>query len=473
VISDGRLDLDDAGRVVDDAVGPTSDVVDGGLDGGRTDLFVSWVRAHPVIATAAAAAAVAALAAGGVLTLRPGPVAPLSSVSVTPVPVAQVLAVRDRVGRVGVVTIAYDVAPAPHGSTFSVRGVEGAAIRASSARVVTTSRTGQRVLVTAVPDCTDAHSFDGVATDYHLLVTRTDPDGRSATGAADAPGTVLADEVRRTCWARLGSTALASTVIATRVDQHLRQLVLSVRMTNTSGRAVRLSAVDIADVSTIDPADSAVIQDGSSAVLHVRLPAAVCLERRAGSRRPGASLNWAVGAPDGDVAAVVSVAVPAMSRRLVSAGLDELCGPTPLVRAEVVAATELPPSPLVAFPDAVTLRLRVSFQTDARSLLAGDDPSVLTADARPVFTAEASDVGPAGAVVDVVWSARCGATTAPRLPLVLTRAGQQFHTSVVLGDPLLAQAFSAVCHTEVTEIVARWSASSERGVGSAERRATE
>jgi len=229
-------------------------------------------------------------------------------------------------------------------------------------------------------------------------------------------------------------------------------------MSNTSGRTVRLGAVDIADVSTIDPADSAVLPSGSSAVLRVRLPESVCLEVRAGSRRAGASLHWAVGDPGGDVVAVVSEPVPATSRRLVAAGLDGLCGPVPPVRAGVVAATMLPPSPFGTVPDAVTLRLRVLLRTDADEVLAGDDPSVLTSDARPVFTSVASGVGPSGAVVDVVWSARCGATTAPRLPLVLTRAGQQFRTSVVLDDPVLAQAFSAACHTGAAEIVARWSA---------------
>jgi hypothetical protein len=227
-------------------------------------------------------------------------------------------------------------------------------------------------------------------------------------------------------------------------------------MSNASGRAVRLSAVDIADVSTIDPADSAVLPDGSSAVLRVRLPSSLCLDVRAGSRRPGAMLHWAVGRPDGDVAAVVSVPVPAASRTTVAAGLDLLCGPAPRVRAHVDSATVLPPSPFVTFGDAVTLSLRVALRTDADEVLAGDDPSVLTSDARPVFTSVASGVGSSGTVVDVVWSARCGATTAPRLPLVLTRGGREFRMTVVLGDPVLAQAFSAACGVEPTEIAHRW-----------------
>jgi hypothetical protein len=459
VISDGRLDLDEAGRVVDDAPGESLvEVVEDGLDRDLTSRALAWFREHRGLRVASAAGLAATLGVGAWLAGRPAPVAPLSSAVVVPVPVADVLVGRDRLGRSGVVTAAYDVAAGAHGSVTTVSGVEGPGIRAWSVRVVSESATGQRVVVSAVPDCAETVTLDSAPTDYRLLLSRTDADGRSASGTTATPGTALADGVRRTCWTLLGSSEVMPSALDARIDAHLDQLVLSVTMTNASARGVRLGAIDIADVSTIDPADTQVLAAGTSRVIRVRLPSTVCGAVRAptGLRAVGSTLTWAIGPPSGQVEAVVSTAVPQALRARISEGLDHLCGASPSVLANVTAATLLPTSPFVTDRNSISLRLRVQVHSDAQHVVAGDDPAVLTSDARPTFTADETAVGRSGAAVDVVWSTRCATTTAPRLPVALLRDGHEFRTSVSIANLVVAQAFSAACATDPTTVLAQW-----------------
>jgi len=314
------------------------------------------------------------------------------------------------------------------------------------------------VLVSAVPECADLLTLDSSPTDYRLLLSRTDADGRSASGTTATPDTALADGLRRTCWTLLGSTEVQPSALEWRIDTHLDQLVLSVTMANVSRQGVRLSAVDIADVSTIDPADTQVLAAGTSRVLRVRIPSTVCSAVMAptGTPVPGSTLTWAIGSPGGQVEAVVGTPLPRALRARIAAGLDDLCGASPTVLADVTSATLLSNSPFVTDRNSISLQLNVVVQSDAQRVVAGDDPAALTSDARPTFTSADKALGNGGAAVAVTWSTRCGTTTVPRLPLALLRDGHEFHTSVPIANLVVAQAFSAACATDPTTVLAQW-----------------
>jgi hypothetical protein len=204
-----------------------------------------------------------------------------------------------------------------------------------------------------------------------------------------------------------------------------------------------VTAVDVANVDTLPMADSQLVAPRTSTSVHVRLPIATCTGT---TTPPPAALTWSVGPPGDAPSAFALTSLTERQRTTIAAAARARCGTPPALRVRVLASTVARDAAAID-PRGLSVRLRVRVTTDATgSVVLGDDTSVLTSDARPVFTGATVRPGPAPATAVIVWHTRCGATTGDStLPAATTVGGLDYSWSVPLTGASLPALRAAAC----------------------------
>lgn len=221
-----------------------------------------------------------------------------------------------------------------------------------------------------------------------------------------------------------------------------RWLVARTTLANRTPMALAVTAVDVADVNAVAMADRAVLPAGGRGTLAVRVPVRTCTYDRA----PDAPQRWgwSVGPAGADPAALVTTPLPQPVRDALATAVRERCGPAPDVRADVVGARVVPDfGPRDTRARSVRLTLRVASPTAATVLL-GDPPAGLTADARPRFTAASVPPGRT-TTVEVVWRTRCGAEPVTSLPATARIDGVDHTWSVTVDGAAAARSLARSC----------------------------
>ena len=238
----------------------------------------SWVGRHRLAARRALAGlmVVAGLVAV-VVVRRPAALPALSDALVTGVSIDVRPPSID--GTPGAIVATYQVAKSPTGVRFSVDGVTGPFVRASTIRrTPAAGDVGEVFVVSAEPDCSDPASLDAVRSPYLLSMRVAAPNGRSSGGQLHLTGGLVDWDaaVRQDCWQGLMARSLHVEGVRTELHKAARRVDLSVSLRNSSPRGIRVHVIDIADVSTVEAADSGVLSAGAEATLRVRLQIRDC-----------------------------------------------------------------------------------------------------------------------------------------------------------------------------------------------------
>jgi hypothetical protein len=206
---------------------------------------------------------------------------------------------------------------------------------------------------------------------------------------------------------------------------------------------VSVTAVDVANVDTLSMADSRVVEPGATTTLRVRLPIARC----AGPDTTApSSLTWSVGPPDDVPTAFALTPLSHVQRSRIANAARTRCGAPPDLSVRVLRTTVARDAPSTdARGVSVSLRLRVTTSA-AGPVVLGDDASVLTSDARPVFTAATLPPGTSSRETDVVWHTRCGSTSIDdQLPATSAANGLTYAWAVPLTGVSLPSLRAAAC----------------------------
>ncbi len=464
---DGRLELDDDGRVLDD--GPPHPAPDVLADPLRPKgsgplasyLAGSWVaRRRPAVTRIVAGGTALVALAVTVSVARGEPTAPDLDARVTGI---ALVTEADGPGADGVLVGTYRVTPADPRTTVTVDGVVGPGIRASGSRG-RAGGDGDDRAVAALPDCADPRSLDGPASGYALDTTRTGPGGRAVRERIPVPGGIVdwGSAVRRACWAAAGRD-LVPVSLATRVAADGRRVTLDVGLRNGMGRDVEVHAVDVADVATLDAADAGVVATGATRTLRVRVPVTDCARADGApgsmAARSGvpASLPWAVG-PVGD-APVAVVAVPLTPAQVAAAAraVRAACGSGPSLVVRVLDARPAPRDQVASDLSGAALVVRLDLGSDATRLVLGEDTTGLTADARVAFPQQQVSLRDRRASVALTWNAPCPPTGSPppALPVLLVAEGRRYTRAVSLSGDRLARAYARACAVSLAELRSR------------------
>lgn len=461
---DGRLELDVAGRVLDDdPLRPAPEILADPLRPRGSGPLASYVAGSRlargrtgVTRTVVGVAALVALAVT-VSAVRGGPAVPALDARVTG---SALVTEPGGAGTAGVLVATYRVTPADSRTTVTVDGVVGPGIRASGPRG-SAGRGGDGRVVAALPDCADPLSLDAPASGYALDTSRTGPDGRAVRERIPAPDGIVdwGSSVRRVCWAAAGRdlvpVSLTAQVVADRT-----QVALEVGLRNGMGRDVEVRAVDVADVATLDAADAGVVRAGATRTLRVRVPVTGC---SAPVGTPGpldvppgvpTSLSWAVG-PAGD--APVAVAAVRLTPAQVAAAARAVraaCGSGPALAVRVLDARPAPRDPAAS---STVLVVRLGLASDAARLVLGEDTRGLTADARVAFPRAWATLHHRRATVTLTWNTPCPphGSAPPVLPVLVVADGRRYARTVALSGDRLARAYSRACAVDLTELRSR------------------
>jgi hypothetical protein len=232
------------------------------------------------------------------------------------------------------ITATYRVTTSRSGSSLRIDGLSGPYLLGSSVRTSrgSTARDSGRVTVSAVADCRSPSSLEAPAGGYLLEGRLTRLDGtttrvrrRVATSTVD-----WSAAVRQDCWQRVAARGVAIDHVVAAPDPSGLGIRLVVRLTSSLVMAVRVGAVDVADVSTLEAAESGTLPPGGSLVLHVRLPIRDCrrgplLDDPLGAAGRPALRQWSVGPVGGDAAATFVTGVPDGMTDAVGAARRRLC----------------------------------------------------------------------------------------------------------------------------------------------------
>jgi hypothetical protein len=255
--SDGRLDLDDLGRVIDgadsldDAYDNDPDVLEGaqGLtlrerldDAGVTP----WLRRHRA---ALASVAVVAVAVGALAWVRHDPRPPDDGLAhvgiaegITDGQFGQLVGVAP-----GVLSATYTLVRQRPGDDVAIVGFIGPGIRAASAAPVDTAAKDDAradFSVTAVLGCQDPKAVGASEDDYRLLVRRTDSYGRTVQTAEPLPSSPQARwdfQVGSECLRQSTVEWLTLDDVRVSADPRALTLSLALKVTNRMGVDVELS----------------------------------------------------------------------------------------------------------------------------------------------------------------------------------------------------------------------------------------
>ncbi len=437
---DGRLELDDGGLPLDSPSGHRVDIppeswsrlgrlVDACLTGGSvTSRSTRRVVIAGLIIVLVTALVISTRTSGSVPTA-----ADVHGVSARVVP-------RGEPSASPRILASYAVSSRPGSAAVRIVGVRGAGIVAADE---TRSSVGTQSFLVE-PDC-DRVLGPGAGARYELLLASGDTGGLSnATGVAGFAGAdALTDAAVQACWASAATHGLRAVSVTAQPGSG-PWTALDVVLGNGAGVAMSVTAVDVANVDTLAMADSRRIEPGATATVHVRLPIARCSGGTGGTTPP--VLTWSVG-PRGDApSAFATTSLTPAQTATIAAAARARCGPPPVVSVRVLAAASVhDPRPADERGVSVTLRVRVTSSAPG-ALLIGDDTSVLTSDARPVFSGSTLRPGSTPRDLEIVWHTRCGSSVdASELPVSTSVDALTYAWAVPITGASLPALRAAAC----------------------------
>lgn len=243
--SDGRLDLDELGSVIESAdVAPSAETLEDGI--GRPTVaerlesvgLTPWIRRHRVLTGAVCTVAAFGLVAVAVhLATMPPPFDPEVVATITPVSApGSTISLDGPDGDVG--SGWFQVADVPAGDRVAVTGIRGPGLGATAGSEQLGGWFGGIPVqgepvwsARAVIDCHDG-GLQPSEDDYRLTLRKTDRWGRTSDAAVPLPAgsTRWAGVVASVCWQRATMDSLSITELSTRADLARAQVSLGVRL---------------------------------------------------------------------------------------------------------------------------------------------------------------------------------------------------------------------------------------------------
>lgn len=489
--SDGRLDLDDLGHVIEQA-SSLDDVV--GTDDPRPTLrerlesrgALPWVRRHR-LALAGVAAVVVAVGAIGWIRHDPRP----ADDGLPHVAVADSISQPGLTSDTGTLSTIYTIVAERPGDTVALRGITGPGIRASSVgRPVLDSRDDARAStpVIAVLGCDDPRALDAREDQYRLLVRRTDGYGRTVETSVPLPGgsqnrwglTIGGECLRTLATARLDVLSVRATPVPDRA-----QVLLEVDVHNRLDRDLALDVPGYPWMPVRPDSTSITVPAGTTRTLRVTESMGNCAVPH---------LEGLVLSADGQTGqSVVDRTLDVFVRTLSTSAEPASTGVTltwsaaqapPVTAAFAAACAGMPehvlrvvstgPAPRAVRDDAVlrngdpstnVLRAVIEVRTSASSVtvsdvMAGSDapyggsPQLVVIDVRTGQPVSSLATPAAVPVVDgtarmaLDWTLACsGAYSPPAARVLISRGGRSWPVLTNLDDPVLAAGILRVCPT--------------------------
>jgi hypothetical protein len=435
---DGRLDLDDLGRVLDQDSHDPAELL--GEESPTTwgerldDLGVRpWLRRHRVAITTAAACVAVVIAASVVgVRSRPPDLDPtlhvrLSDITPTSVPDSDVGGGRSIDGPQitdigGVQRAAYALRPESSDDTahYAVVGLVGPGVRASSARahapLPARPFAGD---VDVVLDCNDPDALAPPPHSYRALVTRTDSYGRTVTASMAVP-----DEsenwpvyVAAFCMQSRAMTDLTVTGVSATSDVSAHSVLVEAAVHSSIERDLVLTVFDIGLPEPLQATSlSRAIDASGDALVRILLSVNDCTTPRigqlgvptssgdGGQSVPG--LYLVVSAPDRDPSSGVTGILrwTGPQQRRIDLALAAVCRGAPSVRTTLSAVHASAPS---AGPAQATAAITLAIATSGQRVAVS--PSVFPYDQAPTSQITTGSAGVNGgvALVTVGWRGLC------------------------------------------------------------------
>lgn len=329
---DGRLDLDELGRVaeegrrqraVDLGASASDDHVATEVQRWVDDLAAPWIRSHR-LALALAGALALATAIGATAAADNASAAPVTlSVEIRNAPLPGRSASGPVVSEDGLLSVAYLARATRPGERVQLLRIEGPGLGASEAAGVVDDESLSLLTVSAPVDCSDPSLSDATPTSYELVARSVDASGAAvigtvplvmpleapAAGAGRRPVTRLNQAVELWCLAFVAPSAVQASVVALAPIAGTSEAELTLDLRNASVLALALRAEDVAvgrfhaelsPAVALDPGSSARVTahvawtgcDGQA-----NLPALRALEnpQPADDRGPGVALRLTLG----------------------------------------------------------------------------------------------------------------------------------------------------------------------------------
>ncbi len=492
---DGRLDLDDLGRVLDGghdgsravSLDPPEVI---GQDAGTTwgerlqaAGITPWVRRHAVVLASVTAVVVLGATAGTwYVRSRPPALDPdlhVITAEITPSNITdngntQTFdgpTVAD-IGGVGdLLWSAYGVAPTDPSDTSAYRIVAlvGPGIRASTpshGHAPTTSGVPNPTDLATLIDCSDPSAFTGRVGDYRLVVSRTDSLGRTVTAPVQLPdGTDdWSQQVRGRCFGRAAVDGYVVTAATVGEPRPGRPLALRMNVTSHLPVTTVLTAGTsfTGDVTapiawTIAPT---VLTSGGSAVVTAELDVRDCsgpevprvqgvtADRSVYTDAPGLYAESRIqDSPDQDVA-TGSLRLTADETRRLRAALGRSCSGGGTVTAKVVGVGPRPATAVPVYPQTGSARLTLDVRAPlATSLVASAPVTSPGLETGWTFSTVHSAVRGGRATITVDYAADCstGYLQAPLLRIEVQTVHGRYPFEVPVDDAAFTRAVERGC----------------------------
>ncbi len=469
---DGRLELDDAGGVIEsaqllDAVSAPADddVLEGGADeptwGERIGATGpgAWASRHRGWLVAGAVAVVAAVAIPSyVVSQRPPDADPTVGVSVIAVDNPVTGSPGPGLVEASRFTASYQLSNLEAGwKDVRVDGVSGPGIVSSTVEEVpATAGIGRRFAVTAEADCAPIRFGGGAPQTYEVRVSATDAYGRAITASQEAPdggaGSSWHDVLGQWCFERVPDS-LTTSDVTVQADRQLGRITLGTTVTNPLQDPLLVGAGwTVAPwLGAASDSNGAVIDPGSAAAVAVTLDVTDCrspfVEPRVqriladGSADEVVGFGLTLSPTEGMQSAQAAVELDAAGIAQLQTARDEVCSGMPTARVSVVSAGK---PRRVAEDDTVwtiPVRLQLTTSSAGPSRAAILDPTLSGTDGMDTAVRVAGD----GRTTTLLWQVGCG--YAPNPPQLWIRSLQGAPTPQKLDLPQgrLRSAYEATC----------------------------
>jgi hypothetical protein len=481
--TDGRLDLDDLGEVIDHASSLQPLEILGEERsaptwGERLEAagVTGWVRRHrAALAVATAATLVLGTGVTAVATHRDPPVDPIVHASVLEIPPTSSVQNGDYFGGItwdgSVRRSAYRVVLDPAleaGSSIRVLGLVGPGIRATdaTAQPADPSSVSPGIDVDVIVDCALAPAEAAVHA-YSLVVQRTDSWGRAVTASLPTPD-VNADwprEVRQSCFQERAWTGITLTSLAVHSYPSRDQVDLDLAFSSAFDAEVLIGVEETSSTATVGvprvegtaPAHGGTSFPVSLKVRDCRTPALEGASSPVLSDDPQV-MEWKqypglylfVRSALDDVGATAVARFTPQQDAEVTAALERVCVGAPPMTATVVRAT---PLLLRTVPTgevgSVTTALTLDVATTGQHVTVGDvDPTSIMFNGIPSRIDEADgDVRSGHVRLSTVWAVDCSQGLVEPVPIridVRTPEGL-FPYVEVLRDAQLKRSILSAC----------------------------
>jgi hypothetical protein len=478
--SDGRLELDDLGGIIDrstslDSPGSApTDLVEGVESPSLAERMESagltpWLRRHRFSVAAASAVCVLAAAAGTTyVRTRPAPVDPSIEVAIADVNPGTP-ATSDQFG--GPMQFPYRLTPAHPTDRVRVLGLVGPGIRASRASSADGPNDVGVVFSTVyvLPGCDDTAIATPRATGYQLRVERTNAAGQMVEGLVDLPLSSSAQwptQILSACLQQWLEEEVTTERISITTDPASFSLTINAAVRNDLAHDLVVNTYDQGG-STYVTSAGGVLSAHSVTTLPLTFTVNDC-----------STVRWDYGHDPNTGAAFagmplfVSLLDPAVSsenlapglirlrwdqatEHTVEASLKALCAGAPRATWSVRSSARAT-DPVFernardsGVDTPVLLRSVLRLQTTATHvrLTDGQNRGYATNGPLPLVRTVSAAVRGGRATLTVDWLASCSGSNPPQAQLALTSGGREWPVLIPLDSPVIVQAYLAACPT--------------------------